>query len=97
MAWKRKHCFAFWPTPYVVPGKGVLNMKQHYGTLPCGTEVSLYTISGGGLTASITDYGATLVSLTVPDDPPRSPRDSRTQWRNYWPSGPSSIILSFNK
>lgn len=42
-------------------------MKKHFGTLPCGTEVSLYTITGGGITAGITDYGATLVSLMVPD------------------------------
>ena len=42
-------------------------MKTCFGTLPTGETVSLYTISGGGLTATVTDYGATLVSLLVPD------------------------------
>ena len=42
-------------------------MKQSFGHLPCGTEAYLYTISCGGITAKITDYGANLVSLLVPD------------------------------
>ena len=42
-------------------------MKQNFGILPDGTQASLYTITGGGLTATITDYGAHLVSLLVPD------------------------------
>ena len=42
-------------------------MKKHFGTLPCGKEAYLYTISGGGLTAQISDYGATIVKLFVPD------------------------------
>ena len=42
-------------------------MKQHFGTLHDGRQATLYTIQGGGLTAKITDYGATLVSLLVPD------------------------------
>ena len=42
-------------------------MKRSFGTLPSGEEASLYTISCGQVTASITDYGATLVSLLVPD------------------------------
>ena len=42
-------------------------MKKNFGILPSGEEASLYTISCGGITAGISDYGATLVSLLVPD------------------------------
>ena len=42
-------------------------MKKTFGILPTGEEAFLYTISCGKLTASVTDYGATLVSLLVPD------------------------------
>ena len=42
-------------------------MKENFGILPDGTQASLYTITGGGLTATVTDYGAHLVSLLVPD------------------------------
>ena len=42
-------------------------MKQNFGILPSGEQASLYTISCGRLTAAVTDYGAHLVSLTVPD------------------------------
>lgn len=42
-------------------------MTKNFGTLPSGEEASLYTIACGGITAGITDYGATLVSLLVPD------------------------------
>ncbi|MGM9589563.1 MAG: aldose epimerase family protein [Faecousia sp.] len=42
-------------------------MKEFFGTLPNGETASLYTISCGGLTAALTDYGATLVRLFVPD------------------------------
>ena len=42
-------------------------MKKSFGTLVTGEEASLYTISCGGLTATVTDYGAHLVSLMVPD------------------------------
>ncbi len=40
-------------------------MKTHFGTLPGGRAASAYTISQGRLTATVTDYGATLVALTV--------------------------------
>ena len=40
---------------------------QEFGTLPSGERISLYTISCGALTATVTDLGATLVSLLVPD------------------------------
>ena len=42
-------------------------MKKEFGILPDGTQASLYTISGGGLTATVTDFGAHLVSVFVPD------------------------------
>lgn len=42
-------------------------MPKFFGTLPSGLSASLYTISCGKLTASVTDYGASLVSLLVPD------------------------------
>lgn len=42
-------------------------MVKSFGTLPNGAEASVYTISSGALEARITDFGATLVSLMVPD------------------------------
>lgn len=42
-------------------------MKEFFGILPTGKEASLYTISCGGITAAVSDYGATLVKLLVPD------------------------------
>lgn len=42
-------------------------MKKNFGILPSGEEASLYTISCGAIRADVTDYGATLVSLCVPD------------------------------
>ena len=42
-------------------------MKEKFGILPTGEEASLYTISCGKLTAAVTDYGAALVKLLVPD------------------------------
>ena len=42
-------------------------MKENFGILPTGEEASLYTIRGGQITATVTDYGATLVNLLVPD------------------------------
>ena len=42
-------------------------MKESFGVLPSGEEASLYTITCGKLTATVTDYGANLVSLLVPD------------------------------
>ena len=41
-------------------------MKKTFGTLPSGETAYLYTITCGKLTASVTDYGANLVSLLVP-------------------------------
>ncbi len=42
-------------------------MKQSFGTLATGEQAFLYTISCGKLTATVSDYGAHLVSLFVPD------------------------------
>ena len=41
--------------------------KKPFGFLPDGEQAHVYTITGGGLEAAITDFGATLVSLMVPD------------------------------
>ena len=42
-------------------------MRKPFGILPDGQQATLYTITRGNMTAKITDYGATLVSLIVPD------------------------------
>ena len=42
-------------------------MNETFGVLPSGEQASLYTISCGGITAAVTDYGASLVRLLVPD------------------------------
>lgn len=42
-------------------------MSEFFGILPTGEEARLYTISCGSLTAKVTDYGASLVQLWVPD------------------------------
>ena len=42
-------------------------MKKTFGTLPDGRRAYLYQISVGQVSASITDFGATLVQLHVPD------------------------------
>ena len=42
-------------------------MKKPFGILPEGEQAYLYTISSGKLEAHISDFGATLVRLYVPD------------------------------
>lgn len=42
-------------------------MTEHFGQLPTGENATLYTLTLGQLTAKVTDFGATLVSLLVPD------------------------------
>lgn len=42
-------------------------MKKSFGCLPTGEKATLYTISCGNISAKVTDYGAHLVSLYVPD------------------------------
>lgn len=42
-------------------------MKKPFGVRSDGIETHLYTITGSGLTAEISDHGATLVKLFVPD------------------------------
>lgn len=41
--------------------------KKPFGVLPSGEQAFLYTISSGRLEAQISDFGATLVRLYVPD------------------------------
>jgi aldose 1-epimerase len=38
-----------------------------FGTLPDGSEAQLFTLTAPGITARVTDWGATLVALEVPD------------------------------
>ena len=38
-----------------------------FGTLPDGEVAHVYTLSAGGLTARVSDFGATLLGLDVPD------------------------------
>ena len=42
-------------------------MKEPFGRLPSGETATLYTLSVGRISAAVTDYGATLVRLFVPD------------------------------
>ncbi len=42
-------------------------MKKSFGLLPNGQQTFLYNISGGGITATVSDFGATLVNVFVPD------------------------------
>ena len=39
--------------------------RQKFGNTKSGEEAHVYTIANGNLTATVTDYGATIVSLTV--------------------------------
>ena len=41
--------------------------KKNFGKLPTGEKACLYTICNGNLSAQVTDYGASLVRLWVPD------------------------------
>src|ERR1700691_3273425 len=48
--------------------KGPNVQKQSFGTAPEGQSIDLYTLKNSkGMEAKITNYGATLVSLLVPD------------------------------
>lgn len=42
-------------------------MEKFFGSVSGGRNAALYTISCGGITATLTDFGATLVSLFCPD------------------------------
>lgn len=42
-------------------------IKRSFGILPTGEEAFLYTIRCGNIKAAVSDFGATLVSLWVPD------------------------------
>ncbi|WP_040547305.1 aldose epimerase family protein [Pedosphaera parvula] len=42
--------------------------KSHFGTMPDGSEVSLYTLKNSkGITCKITDYGGIITEMDVPD------------------------------
>ena len=56
-------------------------MKESYGVLPNGQQASVYTISCDCLTAKISDFGATLVGLIVPDKDGK-PGDVVMAWAN---------------
>lgn len=43
-------------------------MKKPFGMLSDGSACALYTITGGGLTAEISDLGATIVKFFAPDE-----------------------------
>lgn len=47
--------------------KGVSTMKESFGITPEGKQAFLYTLRCGQMSACISDYGATLVRLLVPD------------------------------
>lgn len=42
-------------------------MKESFGVLPNGQQTFLYSISCGGVTATVSDFGANLVNVFVPD------------------------------
>ncbi len=51
-----------------LPTQTVTVRKQHYGTMPDGTDVSLYTLSNRRqMRVTVTDYGATITGVFVPD------------------------------
>jgi aldose 1-epimerase len=62
------------PASQDAKGQSVMNSKKDtFGTLPDGREVHIFTLTNShGITARIMNYGATVVSLEVPD------RDGKT-------------------
>ena len=54
-------------TGWCILTKGVMNMCIPFGKTHKGEQASLYTIKNEKLTAKLTDFGATLVQLWVPD------------------------------
>lgn len=48
-------------------GKGMSVETKAFGVTKDGRKASLYSISNGGITAEVSDYGAALVNLFVPD------------------------------
>src|SRR5580692_11465247 len=50
------------------PQKGLTVQKQSFGTAPDGRAIDIYTLKNNkGVEARITNFGAILVSLMVPD------------------------------
>lgn len=60
---------AVFAAPFNVPKFGQAKTgKQPFGKLADGTQIDIYTLTNrNGMTARITNYGATVVSLTAPD------------------------------
>jgi len=56
--------------------------EESFGKTPEGREVNLYTLTNtNGLRAKITNYGAILVSLEVPDRDGNLADITRARWR----------------
>jgi aldose 1-epimerase len=49
------------------PGRRKMMRKDHFGTMPDGKEISLYTLENDRIIMSVSDLGALLVRLYVPD------------------------------
>jgi aldose 1-epimerase len=45
----------------------IIVSHQHFGTLPEGTPIDLYTLKSGKLEVQLMTYGASLVTLRIPD------------------------------
>jgi aldose 1-epimerase len=61
-------CLIFAVILIAQPQKGLNVQKQSFGTTPDGQAIDIYTLKNSkGMEARITNFGATLVSLIVPD------------------------------
>jgi aldose 1-epimerase len=54
-------------TGHSAPGHGPSISKKHFGTLPDGTGVDIYTLTNGGLRVKILNYGGIIQSISAPD------------------------------
>lgn len=55
------------PQPEPAPSKPMPFTKESFGKTPDGTDVDIYTLRNGQSEVRITNYGARIVSLKVPD------------------------------
>lgn len=60
----KTYCIILFNFPFM---KGIFVMNTFFGKTPLGEDAYLYTICCGQLQANLTDFGATLVNLFVPD------------------------------
>ena len=72
-------------------------MAQFDAKLPDGSLAKLYTIRGGGLEARIMDYGATLVSLFVPDGENRTVAEMTEEEKNQISHRANALKLLLEK